>query len=179
MELKNWFKYGVAVLLMSCMLSAKAGGDIDLKPIKSKISSTKTGMIIGLQKGKYTGFELGMERQWKEIKLKSPFTMAATFNMEYQFGANVIGFKGGPWMKFGRMDFTYGANATFLSDFEDNRFGVSPALGFKLLGFHAIASYNFVFGPERFSEYNKMHVSLRYYISKSRKINWNKKKSND
>lgn len=147
--------------------------------ILPELKTIKTGMLIGVQKGKYFGIELGAERQWKEIKLKKPFTWAIAATGEYQFGANNLGFKAGPWFKWGRADFTYGMNLTLISDFEYSRFGVSPSIGFKLIGFHILASYNLLGGDSNFTTYNKLHLSLRYYISKDRKFEWKKKDNKD
>lgn len=144
-----------------------------------ELRTIKTGLLIGAQKGKYFGVELGMERQWKEIKLKKPFTWAIAANGEYHFGSNHLGFKAGPWFKWGRADFTYGINFTYLSDFEYGRAGFSPSIGFKLIGFHLLASYNFLYGPSQLQDYNTLHLSLRYYLSKDRKFKWNKKDKKD
>ncbi len=157
----------IPFLLSSIFCSANlVAGLPDLPSVRTK----KTGMLIGLQRGKFNGFELGMERQWKQLKLKKPFTFATAFTMEYQFQANAMGFKIGPWVKYGRADFTYGANFTYLSNFDENLFGISPHIGFKMLGFHVLASYNFMPNRSSFVDYNTLHLSLRYYISKSRKF---------
>ncbi len=139
-----------------------------------ELNTIKTGLLIGVQKGKFFGVEIGMERQWKEIKLKKPFTWAIAATGEYQFEANAAGFKAGPWVKFGRLDFTYGLNLTVLSDFEYSKFGISPTIGFKLIGFHVLASYNITTSNGPFVNYNKLHLSLRYYISKNREFKWKK-----
>lgn len=164
----------ILTLLISCSVySSEPTGIIP------ELRTIKTGLLIGAQKGKYFGIELGMERQWKELKLKKPFTWAIAANGEYHFGSDNLGFKVGPWFKWGRADFTYGVNLTFLSDFEYNRFGASPAIGFKIIGFHILASYNVLYGPDQFNDYNKLHLSLRYYISKDRKFKWDKKDKSD
>lgn len=139
-----------------------------------ELNTIKTGLLIGVQKGKYFGVELGMERQWKEIKLKKPFTWAIAATGEYQFEANTIAFKAGPWVKFGRADFTYGVNATLLSDFENYKFGISPAIGFKLIGFHLLVSYNITNTSGLFVDYNTLHLSLRFFLSKHREFKWKK-----
>lgn len=143
---------------------------------KFKVTRNKQGFLIGYQKGKYDAIELGLERQWKQIRLKSPATIAGAVTMEYQFNSNVLGYKIGPWIKFGRMDFTYGTNLFAFSDFEHWRIGISPALGFKLFGFHFISSYNIPFNSNQLIEFNKLHVSIRYFISKKRNLKF--KRSN-
>ncbi len=144
-----------------------------------ELRTIKTGLLIGVQKGEFFGIELGMERQWKELKLRKPFTWAIAANGEYHFGSNNLGFKAGPWFKWGRADFTYGVNFTYLSDFTYACVGASPSIGFKLIGFHLMASYNFLAGPDQFTDYNKLHVSLRYFISKDRKFKWEKRDKKD
>lgn len=139
-----------------------------------EVKTIKTGLLVGAQKGRFFGVELGMERQWKELKLKKPFTWAIAANGEYHFGSNNLGFKAGPWFKWGRADFTYGVNLTYLSDFTYSRLGASPAIGFKIIGFHLLASYNFLVGSDQFTDYNKLHVSVRYYLSKDRKFKLDK-----
>jgi hypothetical protein len=163
-------------LLLTSFLSFRSNSPTGIIP---ELRTIKTGLLVGAQKGQYFGIELGMERQWKELKLKKPFTWAIAANGEYHLGSNNLGFKAGPWFKWGRADFTYGVNLTYLSDFEYARVGFSPAIGFKLIGFHLIASYNSLYGPDQFDDYNKLHISLRYYISKDRKFKWAKKDKGD
>lgn len=153
-----------------------------LNPVLPEIKVKKTGMLVGIQKGTYFGIEMGMERQWKKIKLKNPQTFAIAATGEYQFEANTIGFKAGPWVKYGRMNFTYGVNATLLSDFTHYKMAISPAIGFKIIGFHLLASYNISTPPSiNFDAYNRLHLSVRYYISKDRefKIERKNKKKKD
>lgn len=145
-------------------------------PKRLGLNTIKTGFLIGYQQGTFSAVEVGIERQWKEMKLVKPTTLAMTFTMEYQFKANTIGYKIGPWMKTGRMDFSYGANFTVFSDFTNYRAGVTPGLGIKLLGFHIISGYNIIFGRPSFTDFNRLHLSVRYYISKKRKFEWKKKK---
>jgi len=61
-----------------------------------ELNTIKTGLLIGVQKGKYFGIELGMERQWKEIKLVKPFKWDIAANGEYQLEENTAGCKAGP-----------------------------------------------------------------------------------
>lgn len=166
------------VLIISILLISALGFSNQPSGIIPELRTVKTGLLIGAQKGKFFGVELGMERQWKEIKLKKPFTWAIAANGEYHFESNNLGFKAGPWFKWGRADFTYGVNFTYLSDFEYARIGASPSIGFKLIGFHLMASYNFLYGPSQFTDYNKLHISLRFFLSKERKFKWKKDKGN-
>lgn len=146
------------------------------KVLMPELNTVKTGLLIGYQLGQYQGFELGMERQWKEIKLKKPFTFAISATGEYQLEANILGFKAGPWFKSGRADFTYGVQFVAFSDFIDTRIGFNPNIGFKIIGFHVIAGYNILVDESLFTEYNRLHLSIRYYVSKDREFKWKKKK---
>jgi hypothetical protein len=142
-----------------------------------EIKSVKTGVLFGLQKGEFTAFEIGMERQWKKVKLlaKDYEIKAINFVMEYQFRSNVFGLKPGFWFKTGRLSFTYGGALTLLTDFKYNRVGISPQLGYRFLNFHGLASYNLVVGPKEFIDYNRIHVAIRFYLNQSRKIEVEKK----
>lgn len=158
----------IVVFAWSIHSSYALNGDPPFKPFpKLDITTTKTGLIIGYQQGQFSGVELGMERQWKQLKLKKPRTLAVTANAEYLFQTNNLAFRAGPWVKFGRMDFTYGADLLVASDFENTRIGASPNIGFKLIGFHVLAGYNFISQRDSFN-HNSLHLSIRYFLSKSR-----------
>lgn len=86
--MKNLF----LILLFSSPVFSWAGNPSGIIP---ELKTVKTGLLIGVQKGKFFGIELGMERQWKEIKLKKPFTWAIAANGEYHLGSNNLGFKAG------------------------------------------------------------------------------------
>lgn len=137
---------------------------------QKKLSVEKTGFLIGVQQGKFNGFEFGMERQWKQLKLKYPKTLAVAGKVEYLFEANTIGFKAGPWWKFGRLNFTYGTDLLIASDFDQTKLGLAPNMGFKLIGFHFLAGYNIVANAPEFTRYNKLFVSVRYFIPKKRQF---------
>jgi len=155
-------RFLILTLLIAGSLGAHA---IDVP----KVTTKKSGLLVGIQKGLFTGIEIGFERQWKQIKLVKPKTLAFSGTGEYLLGSNSVGFKAGPWVKMGRTDFTYGAYGVAASDFKTTKVGIAPAIGIKLLGFHGQVSYNFMPNSKDF-EYNKLNLSLRYYISKSRKF---------
>ncbi len=134
-----------------------------------KITTTKSGLLIGIQRGKYNGIELGYERQWKQVKLVKPKTLGFSATGEFLLGANAFGFKAGPWAKFGRTNFTYGLNAMAAFKANEPAIGLSPAIGIKLLGFHGQVSYNLIENGDRFN-YNKFNISVRYFLIKDRKF---------
>lgn len=141
---------------------------------KARLWQRNYGMIAGIQRGKYTFLELGGEIHWRKISLFNPRLYAATANAEYNFGHNVIGYKAGLWMKRGRINLTYGLNASYITDFTNHQFGGGPAIGFRLLGFHLVNGYNFLTKSksETVSHPNKLYVSLRYYFPLDNKFNW-------
>jgi hypothetical protein len=132
-----------------------------------EVTVRKYGTLVGIQRGKYSFIELGVEQQFKQLTLKSPRTFAWNALLEYSWDANSLGLKVGSWYKAGRMGFTFGGDVIGASDFTNYKVGVAPALGFKVIGIHALASYNFFIKKEEL-RYNTLHLSLRYYISRSR-----------
>ncbi len=138
-------------------------------------------MIIGLQRGKFTSIELGGEAHWRKISLLKPHIIGATANTEYNFADNVLGYKGGIWMKRGRVNLTYGANVSYYTNFkEGNRFGVGPSVGFRFFGLHWINGYTFLTKDKTQPgktpiEVNSLYTSLRYYFPVENKFKWDRK----
>jgi hypothetical protein len=150
----------------------------DIGSSHAKLFQRNHGMIVGLQRGKYTTIEFGGEIHWRKISLSKPRLFATTANMEYNFSDNVIGYKAGVWFKRGRINLTYGANLVYFTDFDKSRFGVAPSIGFRLLGFHLVNSYNFLAGDKELDKVNTLNIALRYYFPIDNAFNW-KKKNND
>lgn len=142
-------------------------------------TKNSTGMIGGLERGNFTFMELGVEKHWKTIRFKNARTLAANANLEYNFGNHLLGYNVGGWMKHGRVDLTYGFNLNYITDFEHNRYGLGPQIGFRLLGLHFVNGYNFYFlGDKELENVNKLYVGLRYYFpleSKTKIENINKR----
>lgn len=150
--------------------------EIDQSQIK--IFTRSYGMIIGLQKGKYTFIELGGEVHWRKILALKPRLWAITANMEYNFNENILGYKLTFFAKRGRINFTYGANAVYYTDFESSKLGLGPAIGFKLLGFHLINGFNIFIGNKEMSGANTLYLTLRYFIPIRSKVRIEKSKKN-
>ncbi|MDB5245846.1 MAG: hypothetical protein JWQ40_240 [Segetibacter sp.] len=148
---------------------------------RRKLFQRNRGMIIGLQKGRFTSLELGAEAHWRKISLLKPHIIGATLNMEYNFEKNIVGYKAGMWMKRGRINLTYGANVGYFTNFkEGNRFGIGPSVGFRLLGLHLINGYNFLTDDkskpgETPIEVNSLYMSLRYYFPVKNTFTWDRK----
>ncbi len=141
-----------------------------------KLYQRNHGVIVGLQRGQSTAIELGGEAHWRKLALKKPTITGATGSMEYNFGDHVIGYKGGMWVKRGRVNFTYGGNITYFNNFKGlHRFGAGPAIGFRLAGFHLINGYNFLGGDKELDKINTLYMTLRYYFPLQNKFTWDRK----
>ncbi len=140
-----------------------------------KIETRKFGALLGIQRGKFTMFELGVEKQWKTVKLAHPPTIALNGLMHYNFKENVLGYKVALWSKQGRIALSYGVELAYVTDFDQGRFGGGPQIGLKLLGFHLVNGYNFMTKADGFDTYNPIYVSLRYFFINKRKVSVEKK----
>jgi hypothetical protein len=148
----------------------------DIRAHEAKLFQRGYGMIGGLQKGKLVFLDLGAEYHWRKISLFNPRLYSATANMEYNLRNNVLGYKVGAWMKRGRVDLTYGLNFAYYTNFNYQKFGVTPTVGFRLLGFHGLTGYNLLTGDKELTEVNNFYVALRYYFPVDNKFTWQKNK---
>jgi hypothetical protein len=79
-------------------------------------------------------------------------------------------------MKRSRINFTYGGNVVYFSNFKGlQRYGVGPSIGFRLAGFHLINGYNFLAGDKELEGANTLYMSLRYYFPIKNKFTWDRK----
>ena len=171
--MRNLKFYSFFLFLFLSFLQLKAENEFKLFP---KITTNKLGTLIGIQRGKFFTIELGIEQQKKQVKLFKPKTIAWNFVVEYAWQSNTMGYKLGSWYKPGRAAFSYGINAIAFTDFDQVKPGFSPELGFKLIGFHFITSYNFLFNNSANFEQNTFHLSIRYFLSRKRKFKIEKNK---
>ena len=137
---------------------------------KLKIKRHKYGVLAGLERGQYSFLELGVEYQDKKLKIANAPTYSINGLMTYHFKHHVLGYQMGGWYRIGRANLTYGANLHFLTSFTENKVGVSPAIGYKLIGFHFQTGYKFFTKSNPDFEHNTFFVSLRYFISQKRKL---------
>jgi hypothetical protein len=140
------------------------------------ITIRKSGPYIGLQRGKYTVLEIGGEMQWKQVKLKSAVTHAVHAGFNYNFKYNVLGYDLGYWVKPSRLGLTYGGNLVLRTDFDENRLGFAPVLGYKLFGFHLQTGYHFLSRASQFTETNGFFVSLRFVLINNRDVDVDRNK---
>ena len=140
-----------------------------------KLMQKNHGAIIGLQKGMGTSFELGYEAHWRKMSLSNPNIFGATTNMEYDVSNNVMAYRAGMWMKKGRINLTYGGNLVYVNDLQgQHKYGIAPAVGFRLAGFHFLNSINLLAGDDDVKT-NTLFVSLRYYFPVDNKFTWDRK----
>jgi hypothetical protein len=146
-------------------------------PSKKKLYQRNHGAILGLQRGAVTALELGAEAHWRKLSLTNPTIVGATANLGYNFGHHTIGYQAGMWMKHGRVNLTYGGNLLYYSDFRGlHRYGIGPAVGFRLAGFHLINGYNFLGGDKELEGANTLYITLRENAKKRRRKNKERKK---
>jgi hypothetical protein len=140
-----------------------------------KLMQKNHGAIIGLQKGGGTTFELGYEAHWRKMSLSNPAIYGATTNMEYDVSNNLVGYRAGMWMKKGRVNLTYGGNLVYFNNLNgQHKYGLAPAVGFRLAGFHFLNSYNLLAGDDEVKA-NTLTVSMRYYFPVDNKFTWDRK----
>lgn len=82
----------------------------------------------------------------------------------------------GYWVKPNRIGLTYGANIVFRTDFNDNRVGLAPVLGFKFYMFHLQTGYHFLSGRDLNFPTNTFFISLRIGWINDRDFSWGGKK---
>jgi hypothetical protein len=131
---------------------------------KIEVEQRKKGMLLGYQAGRVGFLDVGMEQQWKKVRIKKPMTYAANASIEYNLANHVLGYQVGGWYKPGRFNFTYGGHLSFYTDFESFRYGIGPEIGYKLAGFHFLNGYNLLLGNQEMKIYNPIYVSVRYFI---------------
>jgi hypothetical protein len=164
----------IGTLVISVHTSAQMNGSLtQLKRRLIDIEITKTGPYFGIQRGKYTVLEIGVERQWKKIRIRQPIIHAAHAGFNYNFKYNMLGYDMGYWYKPNRIGLTYGGNLFFRTNFDNTRVGIAPVVGFKFSLLHLQTGYHFMTRlPDNF-ETNKFFISLRIGIINDRDVDFN------
>lgn len=137
---------------------------------KLRVFTRAYGLIAGLQGGRLTFIEMGLESHWRKITISKPRLLGISANVEYNWGYNILGYKASIFHKVGRINFTYGLNFNYYTDFHYGKVGLGPVLGFKLFGFHLLNGYNFMFGSKEFDKYNTFYVAIRYFFPLKSKV---------
>lgn len=174
----NMWKRGIslAFILMVSSTFAQLAPYSFYKKKRFELIVKKTGPYFSLQQGKYLVPELGVERQWKQIKLATAFTHAIHMGFNYNFKYKVLGYDVGYWVKPSRIGLTYGGNLILRTDFDETRLGFAPVIGYKLVGFHLQTGYHFLSRSTTFTETNKFFISLRFVLINDRDVDINKGK---
>lgn len=133
-----------------------------------EISVRKSGPYIGVQRGKYWVGEAGAEMQFKKLKLVKPVTHGIHMGFNYNFTQNVLGYDVGYWVKFGRLNLTYGGNLVLRTNFSETRYGVAPVVGFKLSQFHLQTGVHLLTPSTSFKETNTFFIAVRFVLINKR-----------
>jgi hypothetical protein len=142
----------------------------DLKDLELDVD--KIGPYIGLQQGKFSSFEFGVEYQHKNIKLVRPTTYSLHLGCNYNFSNNLLGYDLGYWYKAGRLNLTYGVNAIFRTDYKTNALGFAPVVGFKLGQLHLQTGYNFLSRTHPGFACNSFFMTIRFVLVQYRNFTW-------
>lgn len=169
-------KYLAGILIASSLffVSSKAqaqlfnlGGNKEQKEKKErrKFYQSSRGLLVGYERGRNDFLQVGYEYNWKKIRLRRPVIRAVDGFMEYNFWENVLGFKAAYWQRHGRAKLTYGGHAGYFSNFENSSLSIGPSVGFRILGFHGQAGYNFLLNdPDREIAANRLYLSINFFI---------------
>lgn len=176
-------KYLRGILLLTALLYSSAthaqlfglnqDKDKDKKE-RRKFYQSSRGPLLGYERGRNDFIQLGYEYNWKKIRLKEPVIRAVDGFAEYNFWENVLGVKVAYWQRHGRMKLTYGGHVGYFTDFEYSSPSVGPSVGFRILGFHGQAGYNFLLSNRREIEANRLYLSLNYFLPRHSKLFWKK-----
>jgi len=162
----------ISLLILSFPISAQKS---DKKPLLEP-SVRKSGPYFGLQQGLFLVGEIGMEAQFKEIKFKQPKTHGLHAGLEFNIPNKALGANAGFWHKPSRFDLTYGFDVALRSNFEAERYGIAPVIGYKLFGLHVRAGYMLLTPSKIFTETNQLFINARFIVVNKRDFKWNKRK---
>jgi hypothetical protein len=151
------------VLKVNAQLSLPYSSELTLKnPLGLKYRSG-LGPVLGVERGKFTFVTLGGEI-YKSYGLLKPKRITGGFQIQYNFGHNVIGYRLYSFYKRGHLGLTYGLGLNYITDFTNARYGISPQIGYKLLNFHLYAGANITLGSADLQNYNKFFIGLNLFI---------------
>nr|WP_299202212.1 hypothetical protein [uncultured Brumimicrobium sp.] len=163
------------IFLVGLIFSSTIGYAQNKKPLIDP-HVRKMGPYFGIQQGEFTVGEIGMELQFKDIRWVKTKTNSFHVGLEYNIPNNVLGLNAGYFHKPSRVDLTYGVDVALRSNFNEERYGISPVLGYKLFGFHLRVGYMFLTPSKTFTETNQLFINLRFILVNNRKMQLNKRK---
>src|SRR5690554_8017428 len=102
-----------------------------------------------------------MELQFKDTRWVKTTTNSFHARLEYNIPNHVLGLNAGYFHKPSRVDLTYGVDVALRSNFNEERYGISPVLGYKLFGFHLRVGYMFLTPSKTFTETKIGRASCR------------------
>lgn len=147
------------------------------KKERRKFYQSTNGLLIGYERGSNDYFQLGYSYNWKKISLKKAVTRSVDGFIEYNFWENVLGVKGAYWQRHGNLNWTYGIHGGYFTNFGQLSPSVGPSVGFRILGFHGQAGYNFLLNSNRREiEANRLYLSVNYLIPYHSKLSMKKGK---
>jgi len=159
-------KWKISLILL--LVAGKSFGQVEIPKLDVKVK--KHGPTFGVQRGLYTTFELGLEKQWKNIQLKTANTHAIRTAFNYDFINNIICYDLGLWTKHSRLGLTYGVNGIMYTNFDKIRSGFAPVIGYKLSAFHVQTGINLLSKSKEFTNVNTFFISLRFSLLTHRDV---------
>jgi hypothetical protein len=165
-------------LVLGCL---NAQADERLLPKPLAISVRKVGPYFGFEMGRTPTFELGSELMFKKISLRKASVHGLHLGMNFAWEEPGLGFETGYWYKQGRLNMSFGGSLVFRTNFEENRIGFSPMMGYRLFGFHLQAGVHILSRSETYTNTNTFFIRLRFTLITDRKwdvdgLNFNRKK---
>jgi hypothetical protein len=144
----------------------------------------KTGPYIGVQSGRFYAGEVGVERQWKQGKLKSPNTHSLHFGVNYSYDFRdwnpILGYDIGYWYKGSNVGLTWGGALAMRTNFEQYRYGIVPTVGYKVWQIHLQTGvhllYPFSRNSANYFTTNTLFLSARFVIVNDREVKRKSKK---
>ncbi|MGM0478701.1 MAG: hypothetical protein ACQERC_05720 [Bacteroidota bacterium] len=173
--MNSGFPFSLVLLMVLLVSVSSFAQKKDKKPLIDP-HVRKLGPYFGVQQGRFTVGELGMEVQFKDIRLKKTKTHAVHLGLGYNIPNNALQINGGYWHKPSRLDLTYGVDICMRSNFEEERYGFSPVVGYKIFGFHIRAGYMLLTRSTTFTATNTLFVNLRFTLINNRNFEWNRRK---
>ena len=178
MNLKRILPIVLLCLLSSQSMAQELYGRMRRPIMELKIQ--KTGPYFGLQQGRYSVLEIGVERIWKKARLMKAKSQAINTGFNYNFRHNILGYDIGYWYKPNRIGLTYGGMLFLRTNFTETLVGIAPAIGFKFWLAHLQTGYHFMSPlPSTGFQTNRFFVSLRIGLINDRDVDlewgWKKK----
>lgn len=171
------------MLIRNCLLGLCLCGSVlafaqlsDIKnPLDYKYSVRKTGTAFELQYGSHILGAVGIERQWKQLKLFKPHSKALFADVKVGLVPVVLSPEIGGWWKEGRTNLLFGGAINWTTDFRQNRWGISPFVGIKFSGFQIKAGVNLREPNATFKELNTFYLAARFVLVNDWKFKKKKK----